>query len=177
MTSTLQLFADEFLESAGAIVFNSDKTQIVILYSSSKNEYLLPKGRRNVTESRAEAALREVKEETGYTCHLVPITMKTRAPPADEKGFTPDVAVERECMSDPFALTIREEEKRKRKIIWWFVAQVENDGTAMSMPSWFDAYFTPEWRSVEEAMQALTYQSDRELVARASTLVAPATNK
>lgn len=88
-----QLYADEFVESAGAVVFDFFKVyQICIVYNSVKNEYLLPKGRRNCTESRANAALREVREETGYTCLLSPVTMGTRAPPADELDFNHDGA-------------------------------------------------------------------------------------
>jgi 8-oxo-dGTP pyrophosphatase MutT (NUDIX family) len=103
MGPTIQLFADEFIESAGAILFNSHKTLICMIHYSEKGEYVLPKGRRNVSESRATAALREAKEETGFSCHLLPVKMKTRAPPADEEEFMADVAVERECVMDPFA--------------------------------------------------------------------------
>jgi 8-oxo-dGTP pyrophosphatase MutT (NUDIX family) len=167
--ATLQLFADEFVESAGAVVFNSQRNRICILFEASTNEYLLAKGRRNVSEAREAAALREVAEETGYTCHLLPLNMKTRAPPTHEKDLTPDFPVERECLVDPFALTIREEGPRRRKLIWWFIAAVEEE--SRSKQSSFDCHFKPEWMSVEKAMEVLTFESDRDVVEAADRLV------
>jgi hypothetical protein len=95
--------------------------------------------------------------------------MKTRAPPTDEKGFTPDVPVERECVVDPFALTIREEGPKRRKLVWWFIAAVEEK--SRSEQSSFDRHLEPEWMSVEKAMDVLTFESDREVVEGAHRLV------
>src|SRR5271155_1732678 len=166
--SSLQLYADEFVESAGAVVFKSQ--QICLIHHRVKNEYLLPKGRRNCGESRIQAVIREVLEETGWHCLLFPVTMSTRAPPSQELGYTPDVAEVREVIHDPFALTIREEGGRKRKLIWWYVAKVD-ENMQQEKTSTVDLDLEPVFVSYERAVNMLTYKGDRELVERAMELV------
>lgn len=167
---SLQFYADEFVESAGAIVFNFSTRQICLIYNAAKNEYLLPKGRRNCSESRANAALREVLEETGHTCTLLPIIMGTRAPPADEQDFTPDVPQIRENLCEPLALTIREEGERRRKLIWWYVAQVDVSVERVNQ-SHFDKDLVSVWVSFEEVVDRLSFQGDRELVERSIAII------
>ena len=169
-TSSTQLYADEFLESAGAVVFHLLSHRICIVYNSFKKEYLLPKGRRNCAEARANAALREVQEETGYKCTLLPIAMTTRAPPADEQEFTPDVPRFQDSTCDPFALTIRDEGGRRRKLIWWYIAQVDSVDFKEKQ-SHFDKELEPVWMSFDEVGEKLSYLGDRELVERAIELV------
>ena len=167
--SSLQLYADEFVESASAVVFKSQ--QICLIHHSLKNEYLLPKGRRDCGESRIQAAIREVLEETGWHCLPLPVTISTRAPPSQELGYTPDVAEVRETMGhDPFALTIREEGGRKRKLIWWYVAKVD-ETMQQEKRSDVDLDLEPVFVSYEGAVNMLTYKGDRELVERAMELV------
>jgi len=166
--SSLQLYADEFVESAGAVVFKSQ--QICLIHHRVKNEYLLPKGRRNCGESRIQAVIREVLEETGWHCLLFPVTMSTRAPPSQELGYTPDVAEVREAIHDPFALTIREEAGRQRKFIWWYVAKVD-ENMQQEKTSTVDLDLEPVFVSYEGAVNMLTYKGDRELVERAMELV------
>ena len=168
--SSIQLYADEFVESAGVIAFHLPSQRICIVYNSFKKEYLLPKGRRNCAESRANAALREVQEETGYKCKLLPIAMTTRAPPADEREFTPDVPRFQDNTSDPFALTIRDEGGRRRKLIWWYTAQVDSVDLKEKQSD-FDKELEPVWMSFNEVGEKLSYLGDRELVERAIELV------
>lgn len=167
---SLQLYAHEFVESAGAIVFNLQTKQVCLIYHRIKNEYFLPKGRRNCSESRIQAAIREVREETGWHCLLLPVTMPTRAPPRNEQGYSPDVAKVRETTSDPFALTIREEENGGRKLIWWYVAEVDESmkkDRASNVDSDFESLFV----SYGEAVKLLSYEGDGKLVERAIELV------
>jgi len=167
--SSLQLYADEFVESAGAVVFKSQ--QICLIHHRIKNEYLLPKGRRNCGESRIQAAIREVLEETGWHCLPIPVLMSTRGPPSQELGYTPDVAEVRETRGhDPFALTIREEGGNKRKLIWWYVVKVD-ENMQQERTSEVDSDLEPVIVSYEGAVNMLTYKGDRELVERAMELV------
>jgi len=167
---SLQLYADELVESAGAVVFNIQSQHICILHHRTKNEYLLPKGRRNTGESRLQAAIREILEETGWHSLPLPVIMSTRAPPSQELGYTPDVAEVRETMGDPFALTVREEIGRRRKFIWWYIAKVD-DSMEQRERSEIDLDLQPVFVSYERAAKMLSYKGDRELVERAIELV------
>src|SRR5271156_1045235 len=124
---TTQLFSHEFVESAGAVIFNLSKKQIYIIRNRVTGEFYLPKGRRNCSEARWQTALREVKEETGLTCTMLPVTMKTRAPPSEEVVDYPDQAREfDDLIREPFCLTIRELGERNVKLIWWYIVEIDD---------------------------------------------------
>ena len=76
-----QYTSENFVESAGAILFNVSKRQICLVRYVKKDQWLLAKGRRNIGESRKSAAEREAEEETGYRCSLLPVKITTRATP------------------------------------------------------------------------------------------------
>src|SRR5437667_3929540 len=121
-----QLSSDKFVESAGAIIFNLGQKKVCIVRHVEYKEWLLPKGRRNCGESRQQAVLREAQEETGYKCRLLPITMKTRAPPSVELVECPDEAQEYSGLMEPFFLTTRQLGDNNLKLIWWYIAAVDD---------------------------------------------------
>ncbi|KAJ5435496.1 NUDIX domain [Penicillium cf. griseofulvum] len=103
--ATIQYNSERFVESCGAILFDlsdSQNKKVCLIYYRAKDEWLLAKGRRNCGESRHEAALREVCEETGYQARLYPVTMYTRAPPIDEQGYIPDKPRSYQDLTEPF---------------------------------------------------------------------------
>jgi 8-oxo-dGTP pyrophosphatase MutT (NUDIX family) len=106
---TSQYSSENFVESCGAVLFDLSKPQlqVCLIHFPKKDEWFLAKGRRNIGEHRHEAALREVFEETGYRCHLHPVTMPTRATQAEEPADVPDEAREYHQLTEPFSLTIR----------------------------------------------------------------------
>ena len=167
---SVQMYSDEFVESAGAIVFNAQNQRILLIHHRNKNEYLLPKGRRNCGESRIQAAVREVLEESGWNCLPLPVIMYTRMPPSKEQGYTPDIAEMRETEGEPFALTIRGAPGGGRKLIWWYVTKVD-ESKGQKERRGADLDFEPVFVSYEEAMQILSYTGDRELMERAMNLV------
>ncbi len=59
--------------SAGGIVYKleSSQIQIAIIYRTYHHDWTLPKGHLEKNETEAEAALREVREESGLTCEIV----------------------------------------------------------------------------------------------------------
>ena len=107
--NTSQFTSEEFVESSGAVLFDLSpaKSKVCLIHYIAEDEWLLAKGRRNCGETRQEAALREVREETGYACHLHPVTMSTRAPPMAETGYIADQARTFSDLTEPFMLTIR----------------------------------------------------------------------
>jgi len=164
---TTQLYADEFLESCGAITFNA-KHEICLLYNPLTKEYTLPKGRRNTNEPRSSAALREFSEETGFACTIQPVRMSTRAPPEPEDPtYKSDHAVVREKLVDPFALQIREEGRGWKKLVWWYVAHEAVDAKGEGLRLEEDLGRMALWVGVLRAVEVLTFENDRELVQRA----------
>lgn len=161
---TAQYPSTSFTESVGAIALNLSTRQILLVHYAKRDEWLLAKGRRNVGESRHEAALREMREEIGYSCNLLPLTMTTRAPPAVETGDTPEEARAHENVVEPFMLTCRHlNDGREVKLIWWYIAAIDESAETGKGEEQFDAQLF----GFEEAVDMLTFETDREVVRRA----------
>lgn len=62
---TITLPASAYTESAGSVLLEPRSQKIALIYFPPTQEWFLPKGRRNILESRLDAALRESWEETG----------------------------------------------------------------------------------------------------------------
>ena len=169
--ATRQWSSDAFVESCGAVLFDlRSEVKVCLLRYRKKDEWLLAKGRRNERESRADAALREVMEETGYRCSLLPVTMQTRAPAQTDAFDTPDrVRTATKC-TEPFMVTMREIDGGSRaKFIWWFIAAI--DDNCNESRSQGEADNESHFFGTEEALQKLTYQADREVLHKAIELV------
>jgi 8-oxo-dGTP pyrophosphatase MutT (NUDIX family) len=161
--------ATEFVESAGAIPFDLSARQVYLVHYVSKNEWLLAKGRRNLHESRAEAALREVHEETGLTCTHLKTTFATRAPAASEPANVGDRArIYDDVELEPFMFTMRHLGGEKGvKLIWWYIAEVSanvpiGDGENAFEVAAFKYY---------DAIERLAYEGDREVLRQAVEIV------
>jgi len=141
-------------------------------------------------------AIRETFEETGYPCRQLPLDMVTRAPAATAQTKDAPECV-RAC-EEAFMLTLRrttttrpikingsasgstgssasstaEEDTRNGgvKLIWWFAAVCTGadkvDGTQTAVESFESKFF-----GVEEALRRATFQTDREVIAKAVELV------
>ncbi|KAG9258227.1 uncharacterized protein F5Z01DRAFT_326147 [Emericellopsis atlantica] len=163
--------AEEFVESCGAILFDfsGPAPQVGLVYYKPKDEWLLAKGRRNCGESRHAATLREIEEETGYRCHLFPITMPTRAPASAEKSSVPDQPRLYPDLTEPFMVTVREVDgKANVKIIWWYIAEVTSTDRASGGEG--EEAFTSQFFNTEDAIQKLTFCSDRQILKKAIDL-------
>lgn len=169
---TNQYASDAFVESCGAIVFDlsRDPVHVCLLHHLASDEWYLAKGRRNCGESRQEAALREVLEETGFRCKLLPVDMTTRAPASDDDANAPDTAAARQGLTEPFMLTLRKIEGGARmKLIWWYVATLENEDVTSGGTG--EVQFEARFFSCEEAVEMLTFETDREVIRKAIALV------
>ncbi|KAL7934425.1 hypothetical protein V8C35DRAFT_302539 [Trichoderma chlorosporum] len=87
---TEMYMADKLVESAGTILFRLSTREICILNLIQLGEYILSKGRRNLGEYHQDTAIREIIEETGITCHLLPIDLVSRVCPAIATEDVPD---------------------------------------------------------------------------------------
>jgi 8-oxo-dGTP pyrophosphatase MutT (NUDIX family) len=164
-----QYTSDQFVESCGAILFDVPGEKVCLVKHTKTGEWLLPKGRRNCGESRQEAALREVLEETGYTCNLHPTTMLTRAPPKDETGDVADRARTLPNLTEPFMITMRQLEGSNVKLIWWYIAALDKDATTKKSVG--EADFQAGFLSWREALEELKYKDDRTILQKAIELV------
>ena len=165
-----QHFSESFVESAGAVVFNLLLQTVCVLRHLELNEYVLPKGRRNCGESRRRTAIREIKEETGISCRLLKVNMITRAPPAVEKMEFPDQARHFDGIVEPFAFQYRRLSEGNVKVIWWYIAAV-NEDRAVDMELQESDNFMVEFFDYTEVLEKLTYQLDRDMVKKALDIV------
>lgn len=159
---TEQYTSEHFVESAGVVLIHETERKVCLIHDKAEDLWLLPKGRRDVGESRQAAALREGKEETGFTAVMKNIIMKTRAPPA---GSQVDMVYDypKGVKGEPFMVTFRHLDEGNVKVIWWYIAVVD-EGVEQEAG---EAQFEAEMVGFDDAAARLTYETDREVVARA----------
>ena len=159
----------EFVICAGCILFRrSPALQVCILYQPKEDRYILPKGRKDRGEDIQETALRETYEETGHRCKFLPLNMKTRSQPSNV--YVKDQPMDATNAIEPIATFLRRVAEKDVKLIFWFVAEVDEDyphedGTQ----SGGEAYETC-FVDAERVLGTLTYACDREVVAKALDL-------
>lgn len=61
----------QFHYKTSAIIYNKDKTKILLFKSSNRDFYMLPGGKVNELESSEDALKREVQEETGLEISII----------------------------------------------------------------------------------------------------------
>ncbi|SRR6266702_571029 len=167
---TEQFPSSHFLICGGSILFASTRAplQVCLLHHNVRDEWLLPKGRKDRGEDVTVAAVRETFEETGYPCQRLPLDLITRAPEAGAQ--TKDAEVPVPGSEEPFMLTLRRTEDGVVKFIWWFATvrtgEDKVEGTQTAVENFESAFF-----DVEEALRVATFQADREVIAKAVELV------
>jgi 8-oxo-dGTP diphosphatase len=63
------------VRAAGGVVWRAGdggRPEVLVVHRPKYHDWSLPKGKREEGESDEQTALREVEEETGFTCHLGP---------------------------------------------------------------------------------------------------------
>lgn len=170
---TRQFSSDQYVESCGAVLFdlsNSHEAEVCLVNFLKENIWLLAKGRRNIGESRKDAAIREVTEETGFKCHLLPLAIPTRACIPEEPSDALDKAKTVKDLTEPFMCTFRELSPGEGvKIIWWFVAVLKGDSQGNRGQG--EEQFKAEFFKFEKAIEKLHYETDREVLKGAIELV------
>jgi 8-oxo-dGTP diphosphatase len=125
--------------AAGGVVIDGD--QILVLLRPSRDEIRLPKGHVEQGESAREAALREVREESGYADLAIGADLGHQTV---EFAYQGDRVIRDEQY---FAILLRSKRQVERK------AKEEQ--------------FAPAWMGWEQALEALTFEAEREWVRRA----------
>jgi 8-oxo-dGTP pyrophosphatase MutT (NUDIX family) len=132
---------EQIIKAAGAIVFhhpNNSDIEIVVIHRPRYDDWSFPKGKTDPFETDQEAALREVKEETGLDCEIV--TFLGAVNYFDRSG--------------------------RPKEVKYFVMKEKFSHNPKPEPS-FEAFGEVDlvhWVTPEEAKSLLSYQRDRELL-------------
>ncbi|KAK0730957.1 hypothetical protein B0H67DRAFT_596948 [Lasiosphaeris hirsuta] len=155
-----QFPSEEFVESAGAVLFRLSTRE----------------GRRSCGETRQATALREVTEETESPCRLLPINLRSRAPPAVEAEPSKDEPRLHIAICEPFTLQLRRLRehniKHNIKLIWWFIAAVDEDVEPKDWGEEDSLTFSPVFCNYTGALERLTFQMNRDMAKGAINLVA-----
>jgi 8-oxo-dGTP pyrophosphatase MutT (NUDIX family) len=134
---TRSLAAPAFVISAGCVLFRHVRAreqplQVCLLHDVALDHWLLPKGRVERGEAHLAGALRETAEETGYACRALPLDMRTRAPAVGADTVDSAEGQAAAQCTEPFMITVRELRTDGTKFIWWFAAEVADEGAPPS---------------------------------------------
>ncbi|MCS7203826.1 MAG: NUDIX hydrolase [Thermodesulfovibrio sp.] len=125
--------------SAGGVVYKCEKDQLKILIIATKDKtvWSFPKGLIEEGEDEKEAALREIKEETGIEGRVV------------------------EKLGEVSYWFVMEGQKYYKTVKYFLVEYVGGEVE----PSW--EIDDVKWFSAEEVMERLSYRSDKEIFKKA----------
>ncbi len=139
----------KFHTVAGGVVLN-DAGRVLVLERHIErdgkiiHEIRLPKGHLDPGETEAQAAVREVGEESGYW----------------EAAITGDLGVAHSA----FDFKGKHHERDER----YFLMRLENPMREAPQPTGKEeALFVPQWLTLEDAESAMTYPSEQEFIRRA----------
>jgi 8-oxo-dGTP pyrophosphatase MutT (NUDIX family) len=130
-----------YYRAAGGVVFHGER--VLLLDRPGRGEVRLPKGHIEEGESPPEAALREVREETGY------------AHPA----IVADLGAQQVRFVDPY---------RNRRVIReerFFLMRLRDERRIPRAPG--EGQFIPIWVQAADAADRLTFDTEQEFVRRA----------
>lgn len=158
----------EIIEAAGAVVPRKATTgalEICLVHRPKYNDWSFPKGKVEAHESLAHAAVREVGEETGISIRLTSWLAEVSYPlHADGSEGTRSKSRK--------AGKHRKRLKKSKHVVYWIGAMV--DAAAASARQ--EAFGAPiqhetddetdivEWLSLSDAIEKLTYDSDRDVL-------------
>ena len=156
--------SDDFVLSSGTVPLDISNRLVLLLYYRPKGEYMLPKGRKNVGETLEAAAVRETTEESGFECRLFRHGLSTNAQQLTEPKHTEPIAVQQRM------------NKGVRKIIFWYISEVDSHSHQKSDTQEEGEEFDVEWVRMEDAPSKCSFVDDRVIVQKAlEALPHPAT--
>jgi 8-oxo-dGTP diphosphatase len=128
--------------AAGGLVLRGEgeRTEVLVVHRPAYDDWTLPKGHVDPGEQLMTAAVREVEEETGVLGLVVSALGETAHPVGDTQ-----------------------------KRVHWFLMRPDAGSPEPELRPPDDEVDTAAWCSLDEASQRLTYRSERELLAAATT--------
>ena len=124
----------------GLVLKNAPKKILMVQVKNLKGEtvWTFPKGHVEEGESPEQTALREVLEETGWTCEV-----RDESRPFEKVEY----------------FFMREKQLIKKKVVWFLMSPVAKTGE----PDW-DEVKQVRWMSLEAAAKVIQYPSDKKLL-------------
>ncbi|KAF7312347.1 Nudix hydrolase domain-containing protein [Mycena indigotica] len=170
ISPSTQYSASNFVVSAGCVLFRKREgaLELCIIHDRKRDQWVLPKGRKDCGESTAEAAVRETFEETGYRCELLPCRMATRAPRPGVNTLDRVEVIDN--ITEPFSVVIWQQGEQGVKLVWWFIGRATSDDKVLgTQAAWeeYDSHFV----EAEEACTRLKYQSEMDTAREAIQIV------
>jgi 8-oxo-dGTP diphosphatase len=131
--------------SAGGVVWDKSANKILLIRVenlSGGQAWTFPKGHPEADETAERAALREVREETGWVCRVTgPLT-------------------------DVFYRYTHDNVVFKKTVRWFLMTPIENIGAFDG-----DEVLEVRWVTMDEALAMVSYGSDKELLKQTTLLL------
>lgn len=137
----------QFEFSAGGIVYKPETHEVLLAQHSGHHGWIFPKGHigdHGKKESKEEAAIREVIEETGITAKII------------------------QPLSPVVYWYVREREKIKKTVYYFLMEYVSGDTTKHD-----HEMENVEWLSLAEVEKRLTYSSDKKVLQEVKGILTP----
>lgn len=127
--------------SAGGVVYrrNGAGTDIAVIYRTRHDDWSLPKGHIEAGESREQAALREIKEETGLDARIL------------------------HPLGEAVYFFRKKGGDLVRKTVYHYLMEALT--TNLGKPNW--EVTEARWVPITEAQGLLSYEKDKEILAKA----------
>jgi 8-oxo-dGTP pyrophosphatase MutT (NUDIX family) len=142
-----EVLAVRYKRSAGGVVYrkSAGRIEVCLISTNSRTRWQLPKGGIEPGETREQAALREVAEETGLAAQL-----------EDKLG---EISFR----------YVRKARKRIHKRVVFYLMRFEGGSTDDHDDEVDEARFFP----IDDAIERLTFDSERDVVVRAKEILLP----
>ena len=133
----MRFLQEKPVQAAGGVVLrrkDGGPVEVALIHRPAYDDWTLPKGKLDPGETHEEAALREVKEETGLECHL--------GDPAGQVSY-------------------RDRKGRPKVVRYWTMEPVGTTGGEFVPNGEVDRL---RWVPLAEAGRVLTYDHDRQIL-------------